>query len=149
MSINNLNKNVWEISYSENSAWVCNRYPLIPSVLSDFLLSYESAISKDEKSWFLSAKDFLGEAGLAFPFDEFEKMSLEASQKDQAWTNEIVSFWDVHVPVYMSVRGGYDYIAYNLERNEFVSGFEPEFEETSLVAKSVQGLVEHVNGFHT
>jgi hypothetical protein len=49
----------------------------------------------------------------------------------------IVAFWDRHLPVLMSVRDGYGYLAIERDSLRVVSGREPEYEETTPVADTV------------
>ena len=56
-----------------------------------------------------------------------------------SWTAEITAFWDRHFPIISSVWSGYEYHAVCVDRHHFgqvVQGFEPGFEETTLVAAS-------------
>jgi len=48
-----------------------------------------------------------------------------------------VAFWDRHLPVLMSVRDGYAYLAIERDSLRVVAGREPEYEEVTPVADTV------------
>jgi hypothetical protein len=136
----------WRYVSAEKSSspWLPARYPLVPSDLSEFLQSFSQLQNPDETRWFISADDFRSEDARGFAWNEFERMSLGAAAGDIEWSNEIQSFWAVHVPIFMSVDGGYSYAAYCCVGENtgcYVSGREPEFEEVEVVAMDLSGLL--------
>ena len=86
--------------------------------------------------WFLTADYF------ADTCSQFEDISLEAADGDDEWTGSVKAFWDKTLPVVMGVGGDYHYYAIDLETGEVVEGWEPEFEETSVVAGSFNEFLE-------
>jgi hypothetical protein len=149
LNIGELSKDVWDICLDGASEWSINRYPNIPEEIKAFLSSFRNAETKDGQAWLLSASDFLSSSDGDFSTDEFEKMSLAAAEDNLKWRQEIIEFWNKHLPIYMSVKNGYEYIAYNLETEKFVEGIEPEFEETTEVASSISGFLKYINDQNT
>ena len=145
MNVGDLNKDVWNICLEGTCSWANKRYPHIPTEIEAFITSYTNAETADGKAWLLSARDFLSTDDSEFAPDEFEKISLSSAEGDLNWRQEIIEFWDKHLPIYMSVKDGYEYIAYNLETGKFVEGIEPEFEETSEVASSISSFLKYIN----
>ena len=145
LNLGDLNKDVWSICLEGTCEWAVKRYPNIPAEIEAFITSYTSAETADGKAWLFSASDFLSTSDCEFSPDEFEKISLSSAEGDLNWRQEIIEFWNKHLPLYMSVRDGYEYIAYNLKTDKFVEGAEPEFEETSEVASTISGFLKYVN----
>ena len=144
MNIGDLDKDVWNIFIEGKCEWGIKRYQNIPEEIETFITSYTKAETADGKTWLLSASDFLSTSESEFAPDEFEKISLSSAEGDLNWRQEIIEFWNKHLPIYISVRSGYEYIAYNLETGNFVEGVEPQFEETSEVASSISGFLKYV-----
>ena len=149
MNIGDLNENVWSICLDGTCEWDANRYPNIPEEIKAFISSFRKAETTDGQAWLVSASDFISSSDCEFSPDEFEKISLSAAEDDLKWRQVIIEFWNKHVPIYMSVKNGYEYIAYNLETEKFVEGVEPEFEETLVVASSISGFLKYVNDKNT
>ena len=149
MNISDLSRNVWDVCLNGTCEWGVNRYPNIPEYIKEFITSYRKVETIDGQAWLLSANDFISKSDDEFSSDEFEKISLSAAENDTKWQLEIKEFWDKHLPLYMSVGDGYEYIAYNLETGKFVEGAEPEFEETSEVASSVSEFLKYVSDKNT
>jgi hypothetical protein len=144
MEIDELSQKIWSVELSQSSAWECSRYPEIPIEIKRFLCSFSKVEMNDSKGWLNSADDFSSVEDRALPFNFIEVMSLESAD-DEDWKNEIEEFWDVNLPIFISVRDGYEYVAYNLQQGTFVYGAEPEFEDTSIVADSISGLINYLN----
>lgn len=56
------------------------------------------------------------------------------------WQRDIKAFWAEHLPLLMSVGGHYEYVAYcksGENRGQYVQGTEPEFEQVTVVASSL------------
>ena len=73
--------------------------------------------------------------------NDFEKMSLEASDGDDEWTAEIKSFWEKRFVIIMSVSGEYEYYAINTETGEIEHEYGPEFEESEIVSPTFKDFV--------
>jgi len=140
--INEFESKGWTVCLDDAAEWVDSRYSDLPSDLKEFLSSFKSIESPDGKEWFLSAYDFQQKLGTDFSSDEFEKMSLNAAQGDPEWQKEIRGFWDKHLPFYMSVKNGYEYMAINLKTGKFVRGSGPEFEELIEISNSLSAAIE-------
>lgn len=65
-----------------------------------------------------------------FQWNEFELLSLESTDNDSS----VITYWDKNLPIFMSVDGEYSYYAINTENGNIVIGYEPDFEEFSVVA---------------
>jgi hypothetical protein len=122
---------------------VMSRYPWIPQDVIEFACEVKQAISADEKAWLLTAFDYTGESDSSFMWNEWELQSIEAAGEDEEWVRQIRRFWDDHLPIYMSVRDGYEYYAL-IRGGEVVRGREPEFEETENFAQSFERFLEYV-----
>ncbi len=138
----------WRVNLT-NTAFILpreirERYKALPVEVSDILSGISACISPDEKSWLLCMPDYHSESEAAFSWNEFEKESLQAAEGDDDWLNEIKAFWDTHFPVFISIRSGYEYSAISLDKESFgmiVSGREPEYEETTVIASSYSEFI--------
>jgi hypothetical protein len=119
---------------------VTARYPWISSDLHKVLSELKEVVSIDETCWLLTTSDYAGNSESAFAWNEWEQQSIEAAGVNSEWTAQIVSFWDLHLPVALSVRDGYMYYALRKD-GSVVSGREPEFEETTLVASTYAAFI--------
>lgn len=134
-------KNGWELQRRQDSDVnlpddIVERYPKIPSDFLNFLRIINICITLDEKSWFICLNEYNGASGLAFSWNEIEKMSL--IEGDDEYNQPIIKFWNTHLPIALSVRDGYAYFAIDVgnEYGSIVYGDEPEFEEPEKVASS-------------
>ena len=120
------------------------RYPEIPPEYQEFLKLVEEFVSPSEKIWFLCQNDYNDKTDSAFKWNEFEQISLDAAGKDSAWKKEIISWWDKYLPIVMSVQDGYSFYAIDLynEKGSIVEGFEPEFEEATKIADSLEAFFD-------
>jgi len=125
------------------------RYKEIPADYLRFLAAVSECVAPDEQTWFLCEQEYTGSSDAEFSWDEFERISLEAAAGDEAWTAEITAWWDRHLPIVMSVDGGYSFYAVELATGAIVHGSEPEFEEVDVVAPHLDAfydyLMEHKN----
>jgi len=112
------------------------RYSNISNEYKQFLTFVDTCIAPDEKSWFLCLNDYKGIGDSAYRWNEVEKMCLYEAEDDDEWKEEITQFWDTHLSILFSVRSGYTYYALDTESElgAIVSGYEPEFEETDMIA---------------
>lgn len=123
-----------------------NRYSNLPADYLEFLQQFQTITNESDNVWFNSIEDFNGEVYSGFRWNEFELMGLEALQDDEESCNMIRQFWDNHIPVLMSVKGGYQYLCIDLSPENYSKiyyGIEPEFEESAeLVCDGFNHLLE-------
>jgi hypothetical protein len=136
-------ENGWEIRRKSGSqlhlnSSITSRYKGLPNEYSEFLNLVEQCVAPDEQTWFICKAEFNNSPETAFGWNEFEMLSLEAAAGDSVWQSEITAWWDYHLPIVMSVEGGYSFYAIDLttDSGAIVRGFEPEFEEVEKVADS-------------
>jgi hypothetical protein len=152
---NKLQEKKWYIkSYMESVKIVfnedfTNRFFLLPEDFKFFVSHIKSAVSNDEQSWFLCFDDYNNPEADSFQWDQYEKISLDAAKEenDSVWVSEIKSFWDCYLPIMISLRSGYSYIAIGVCDNNFgkiFHGIEPDFEKVTLLANS---LTEFLGNF--
>ncbi|MFJ6530940.1 hypothetical protein [Microbacterium sp. NPDC091662] len=106
--------------------------------MSSFLLLSNS----DETVWFLSRHDYSNVAEDAFAWNECEQLSIQAATTE----DEVVAvsrFWERHVPILLSVRDGYEYLAVR-DDGAVVHGAEPEFEEAVVVFSQLEDLLKYI-----
>ncbi|MCP1634232.1 hypothetical protein [Kerstersia gyiorum] len=108
-----------------------------------FLSCFEQLHNQDGTCWFLCAADYAGTSDSAFGPDVLRDISLESaiSEVDRQTAE---SFWKHHIPIFMSVNGDYQFLALDRISGRVVHGAEPEFEEVTEVADSLDGLFEQV-----
>lgn len=104
-----------------------------------FLATFTELHNADQTRWFLSAADHDGTADSAFPWHTLRDISLEAAL-DDAGRQAVLSFWEQHTPIYMSVAGDYEFLAIDRESGRIVHGIEPEFEDIRVVAPNLEAL---------
>src|SRR5690606_24889599 len=78
----------------------------------------------------------------AFPWDAFRHESLAAAP-GEAERSAVDDFWSSHIPILMSVRDGYEYLALAPD-GRVVRGGEPEYEEVAVVAAGLDTLLRCV-----
>ena len=116
---------------------LANRYRTLPDEVLAILSGIDCCIAPDEKAWLNCQPEFDGTSDSEFKWNEFECMSLEAAEGDKDFEREIRAFWDSHIPVYMSVRDGYSYVAVCTKGDsvgKLFEGCEPEFEVAIQIA---------------
>ena len=111
--------------------------PVIRWVSSFSLLS-----NSDETVWFLSRDDYSTGAEGAFAWNEWEQLSIQAAITD-AEAEAVSRFWKHHLPILLSVRNGYEYLAVR-DDGAVVHGTEPEFEEADVVFSHFEDLLGHI-----
>ncbi len=137
---------------------IAQRYDWLPDSVMAFLAGVKSAVSVDEKSWFVTSSVLAANSDSAFRWNQWELDSLSASGDDAAGNDtagddaasndaagiaEIVRFWDQHFPVLLSVKNSYSYLAVRPD-GKIVHGNEPEYEQTSDVAESFDELIGNI-----
>jgi len=120
----------------ELPAVILSRYRRAPESYLWFLRTAALLVTPDETGWFNCKADFDGTSDAAFKWNEFETLSLQAADDDEVWMQSVTRFWDVHLPVVMSVKGGYAFHAIDIGNGAVVRGEEPEFEEIEAIAAS-------------
>ena len=121
---------------------VVARYEWLPVNTRHFFEGLAEASSPDQKAWLLSASDFIGSSASAYAWNEWEVQSLAAAIGDQKWMERIRGFWSQHFPILMSVKSGYAFLAIERQSLGVVVGEEPEFEETSPLAGSIDECLQ-------
>lgn len=121
------------------------RYPWLPDEYVCFLENTGLCVSADETCWLLTVSDFRGQTENAFQWNEFEKLSLDASAGDAKLEAEIPAFWAAHCPIAITLRSGYGYVAIRRD-GCIVNGWEPEFEEPIVVASSFSEFLLRIEG---
>ena len=112
--------------------------------LKEFLASFAALHTAADKAWLIASGDFGATPQQGFAWNEFELLSLSASADDSACAQQVRSFWQNHLPIFMSVENHYEYVAYCLSgprRGSYVHGAEPEFEDTRVVAHDLDEFV--------
>jgi len=119
------------------------RYPWVPDEVWAVLSELSIAASGDNATWFLTGGDYAGTSDSAFAWNEWEALSLEHAEVDDDWKAEIAAFWDCHLPIVLSVRGGiYAHLSLAKTSLKVVAGEAPEFEEVVEVAASFGDLLD-------
>lgn len=144
-----MKENGWEVElYEEPNMHLSNsittRYTNIPKEWLEFIKTVKSMMNAEETVWFLCADDYEMQSEDAFQWNEWERISLESAMGDNEWESRIRAFWDEHLPIIMSVKGGYSYYAVSMKDGMVVRGAEPEFEECEAVAASFTEFAEKV-----
>ncbi|MDR6919627.1 MULTISPECIES: SMI1/KNR4 family protein [Chryseobacterium] len=122
------------------------RYPKIPEDYNIFLKSFLLLTNLSDTTWFNSISDFNdSHTESEFSWNEFEQQSLAAFEGDETTRNQIISFWNAHLPFILSVKNSYAYFSIGTADNNFGKiyfGEEPEYEETDHVADSFSEFLE-------
>ncbi|MEH7353862.1 SMI1/KNR4 family protein [Neobacillus drentensis] len=147
--INWANENGWNIVlksqyqlYLDDS--LVTRYKGFPFEYEEFMKMVKQCITPSEKTWFICEDEYNNKSDIAFKWNEFELLSLDAAGDDDEWKSEITIWWDKHLPILMSVDNGYSFYAIDLADNigSIVQGYEPEFEEVEIVAQNLEEFFE-------
>ena len=137
----------------QEAGWTCEP-PLsmedgIPSALHtapDTVIRWVSSFSQlsnaDETVWFLSRHDYSTGAEDALAWNEFEQLSIQAATTDDELV-AVARFWERHLPILLSVRGGYEYLAVR-DDGAVVHGTEPEFEEAVVAFSHFEDLLRYI-----
>ena len=123
---------------------ITTRYKNIPTQWLEFAETVQCMMNAEETVWFLCAVDFEAQQEGAFQWNEWETLSLESAKGDSEWERKIQAFWDNHLPIIQSVKGGYSYYAISMNDGSVVRGAEPEFEECEVVAGSFSDFMEKI-----
>jgi hypothetical protein len=144
--LNTLQGRGWDVKRAKVRApQLLRRYSSIPQSFREFSERFERCVHPDEDAWFLSGADYEGRSDSVFRWNEFEELSLEAAEGDEEWRDEIRIFWDCYLPIAISVRSGYSYLALSIRGNgAVVYGREPDFEDVTEVAVSFELLSQRI-----
>ena len=86
------------------------------------------------------AREWLAENPTADGTPSLDPQSIEYSEN----SIDIISFWNKHLPIFLSVDGEYSYYAINTETGEVVSGYEPEYEDTTIAAEDFSIFIDKI-----
>ncbi len=113
-----------------------------PGAAIRWVSSFSLLSSADETTWFWSGEDYSSGPERAFAWNELEQLSIQAAiTNDEAAA--VSRFWSRHVPILLSVRDGYEYLAVR-DDGAVVHGAEPEFEDASVVWSRFEDLLEYI-----
>ncbi|MDF4202095.1 SMI1/KNR4 family protein [Maribacter sp. SA7] len=121
------------------------RYNNLPIEYLTFLKNFEEITNEDDTAWFNLIKEFNGNSESEFKWNEFELLSLEWSEDDNEELKVITGFWNHHIPIILSVKDEYQFLAISLEKEkygEIVHGTEPEFENIKKVCNNFNELID-------
>lgn len=119
------------------------RFAKAPSELKEFISQFSVCANAGDNVWFSTIADYLGDPDCAFAWNEFEKQSLEDADTDDI--DEIQEFWNSNLPFLMAVKNGYGFAAVVLKgetKGHIVLGNEPEYEDTVVVAESINDFFD-------
>lgn len=113
-----------------------------PEMVIRWVSSFSLLSNSDETVWFVSRDDYsTGEEG-AFAWNECEQLSIQAAMTDDEAV-AVSRFWKLHLPILLSVRNGYEYLAVR-DDGAVVHGTEPEFEEAVVVFSHFEDLLRYI-----
>lgn len=121
---------------------ISQRY-VIPESWLNFVSRLKTCCNASQTKWFLLPEDFQPHAE-GFQWNEFELQSLSCVGNDTVWKEDIVAYWNHHIPVLMSVDGEYSYFAIDTKTGDVVLGYEPEFEESEIIAESFDSFLQKI-----
>lgn len=135
-------KNNWNIILNSEKTdlpdSIKSRYN-IPEQWYSFICKLQVCEDQSATKWFLTPDDYLPrEEG--FQWNEFEIQSLECSDNKSS----IISYWDKHLPIILSVDGEYSYYAINTENGNVVNGYEPEYEDSTVAAEDFNSFISKI-----
>jgi len=106
--------------------------------------SFSLLSSSDETVWFLSRDDYSSTGAVStFAWNEWEQLSIQAATTDDE-ALAVSRFWERHLPILLSVRNGYEYLAVR-DDGAVVHGTEPEFEEAVVVFPHFEDLLRYID----
>ena len=140
------------IKWAENNNWnmilsteklnfpdsIMNRYQL-PEQWLNFIKCFSVCENESATKWFLTPNDYQMK-GNGFQWNEFELQSLASTEEK----SQIISYWNAHIPIILSVDGEYSYYAVNTENGNVVFGTEPEYEEAEVIANDFDTFIRKI-----
>jgi hypothetical protein len=121
---------------------VLRRYPRLPADFLEMLATFRRVHHSDETRWFTMLEDYEGTSGLAFAWDEWERLELDAVPEER---DSIEQFWSRFCPFAADVRGDYAFLALDTADGRIVGGYAPDFQDVGPVAPSLRDLLEGVS----
>jgi hypothetical protein len=121
---------------------VLRRYPRLPDEFTDMLARFRLVAHSDQARWFTMLEDYDGTSGLAFAWDEWERLELAAVPEER---EAISRFWSRHCPFSTDIRGDYSFLAIDTTSGHVVDGVGPDFEAVTPIASSLLELVEGIS----
>ncbi len=113
-----------------------------PEPVIRWVCSFSQLSNTDETAWFLSRHDYSTGSEDAFAWNEYEQLSIQAATTDDEAV-AVARFWKRHLPILLSVRNGYEYLAVR-DDGAVVHGTEPEFEEAVVVFSQFEDLLRYI-----
>ena len=118
-------KNNWNIVINSEKIdlpdSIKNRYN-IPKQWFNFICNLNICENQSSTKWFLTLNDYLPITE-GFQWNKFELQSLEFAYNENE-KEKIISYWNTHLPIILSVDGEYSYYAIDTENGSVVSGYE-------------------------
>ena len=114
----------------------------IPKQWFSFICNLKICENQSATKWFLTPNDYLPLAE-GFQWNEFELQSLEFADNEKE-KEHIISYWNTHLPIILSVDGEYSYYAIDIKNGNVVLGYEPEYEESTFIADDFKTFIESV-----
>lgn len=127
-----------ETTPPELATSILERYPRIPNTFLDFLSTVVVAHTADGAAWFLCEPNYNGTSAYETKWNEWELFGIEyaCDAKGVRLTKE---FWDQHLPIVLSRRSDFAYIAIDISiehYGEIVYGFVTSFLEPTRLYPS-------------
>ena len=111
----------------------------IPAQWYDFICTLQVCENPKATKWFLTPNDYLPQED-CFQWNEFEMQSLEYGNNE----SDVTSYWNHHLPIFMTVDSEYSYFAINTENGNVVIGYEPEYEVPTVVAEDFNSFISKI-----
>ncbi len=135
--------NNWDIVEVEDQAelpdHIKDRYT-IPKNWYEFIARFRVCQNRDFTKWFLTPLDYKNDRNEGFRWNEYELQSLEWCDGDA----QISAYWDTHLPIFRSVEGEYSYYAIDTTNGQVVYGYEPEYEDSTIVATDFDTFISKI-----
>src|SRR5215212_1993951 len=97
------------------------RYPRIPADYVKFLQRVKLCVNAGDTVWFLCLENYNSTSDSVWAWNAMEQMDLEGHE----WTSdEVIDFWNRHMPFMYSVGGEYAYLAFRVSEERFGSVVE-------------------------
>lgn len=112
----------------------------IPENWYEFIAKLRVCQNRDFTKWFLTPFDYKNDINEGFRWNEYELQSLE-------WCDDVVqisTYWDTHLPIFRSVEGEYSYYAIDTTTGSIVYGYEPEYEDSTIVADDFNSFISKI-----
>ncbi|MBR6158380.1 MAG: hypothetical protein IKQ27_15605 [Lachnospiraceae bacterium] len=136
-------ENGWDVVEVEEKAdlpdHIKERY-IIPETWYDFIAKFRLCQNRDFTKWFLTPLDYKNDRNEGFRWNEYEMQSLEWCDGD----DQIIAFWNTHLPIFRSVDGEYSYYAIDTANGNVVYGCEPEYEDATIVADDFNAFIGQI-----